>query len=99
MSDPLTDENRDELLAPLLANGWSLSDNGRIIGKEFEFENFVEAFGWMTRAAIHAEKLNHHPDWFNSYKKVRVKLTTHSKGALTEVDVKLARGWTRSHES
>ena len=52
---------------------------------------FVDAFGWMTRAAIWAEKWNHHPEWFNVYKRVEVTLTTHDVGGLSPLDVKLAR--------
>lgn len=71
-------------------NGWTKSANGKALEKTFKFANFVEAFGFMTRAAIHAEKLNHHPEWFNVYNRVEVKLTTHDTGGLSELDVKLA---------
>ncbi|MCY4333548.1 MAG: 4a-hydroxytetrahydrobiopterin dehydratase [Litoreibacter sp.] len=74
----------------LEATGWSKSADGKAIEKTFKFGNFVEAFGFMTRAAIHAEKLNHHPEWFNVYNRVEVKLTTHDTGGLSELDVKLA---------
>ena len=60
------------------------------INKTFEFEDFVQAFGFMTRVAIEAEKINHHPEWFNVYKTVEVTLSTHDAGGLTELDVKLA---------
>ena len=59
--------------------------------KEFRFENFVQAFGFMSMVAIHAEKNNHHPEWFNVYNKVRVDLTTHDSGGITEKDISLAR--------
>ena len=71
-------------------NGWTKSADGKALEKTFKFANFVEAFGFMTRAAIHAEKLNHHPEWFNVYNRVEVKLTTHDTGGLSELDVKLA---------
>lgn len=58
--------------------------------KEFQFKNFIEAFGFMTRAAIHAEKLNHHPEWFNVYKTVRVDLVTHDAKGISELDFRLA---------
>ena len=57
----------------------------------FVFSNFIEAFSFMTRAALHAEKQNHHPEWFNVYKTVQVDLTTHEAGGITERDFKLAK--------
>ena len=77
-------------LEPLQATGWALSDGGDAISKEFVFADFIEAFGWMSRAALVAEKMNHHPEWFNVYKTVRVTLTTHDLGGLSDLDVKLA---------
>lgn len=68
--------------------GWSIS-NGKL-HKDFEFANFVEAFGFMTRAAIIAERMNHHPEWFNVYNRVSVDLMTHDAGGITTNDVKLA---------
>ena len=65
--------------------------NGRdAIRKKFVFADFNEAFGFMTRAALVAEKLDHHPEWFNVYKNVEVTLSTHDAGGVTELDVKLA---------
>lgn len=58
--------------------------------KNFKFKSFIRAFGWMSQMAIWAEKLNHHPEWFNVYNKVEVKLTTHDVGGLSELDFKLA---------
>lgn len=75
--------------------GWDLSDDGTSIVRTFVFRNFVEAFGFMTRAALAAEKLDHHPDWSNSYKTVRVALSTHDAGGLTELDLKLAKAMSR----
>ena len=72
------------------ANGWSLTEDGKAMTKSFEFRNFIAAFGFMTEAAMWAEKWNHHPEWFNVYNKVDVRLTTHDAGGLTEKDLKLA---------
>ena len=69
-------------------SGWSFHNNG--IEKEYRFKDFVEAFGFMTRAAIHAEKANHHPEWFNVYNQVKVRLSTHDAGGLTDKDFALA---------
>lgn len=70
-------------------NKWSI-DNGKL-HREFIFKDFIEAFGFMTKAAILAEKANHHPEWFNVYKKVVVDLTTHEAGGITERDFTLAK--------
>ena len=69
-------------------DAWALA-NGKL-RREFRFANFVEAFGFMTRAAIEAEKMNHHPEWFNVYNQVIVDLTTHDAGGVSELDFKLA---------
>ena len=82
---------RDEALAPLLADGWEMEDGRDAIRKTFEFRNFVEAFGWMTRAALHAEKLNHHPEWTNVWNRVEVMLITHDCDGLSDLDIRLAR--------
>jgi 4a-hydroxytetrahydrobiopterin dehydratase len=68
--------------------GWSLAD-GKLF-REFRFPDFVAAFSFMTRCALAAEKLDHHPDWSNVYDKVRVRLWTHDAGGLTERDFELA---------
>jgi len=70
-------------------SGWSVV-NGKL-HKDFVFDDFVEAFGFMTRAAIHIEKMNHHPEWFNVYNKISVDLTTHDAGGITQNDISLAR--------
>lgn len=90
MSEKLTEEARDSVLAPLLENGWAAVDDRDAIAKTFVFANFVEAFGWMSRVALWAEKLNHHPEWDNVYKTVNVVLTTHDVGGLSALDVELA---------
>lgn len=69
---------------------WKLSADGMSISRTFTFADFSEAFGFMARAALVAEKMNHHPDWSNSYKKVAVTLSTHDAGGLTKLDVALA---------
>ncbi len=68
--------------------GWKVA-NGKL-HREFQFENFVEAFGFMARAAILAEKINHHPEWFNVYNRVTVDLNTHDVGGLSDYDFQLA---------
>ncbi|OCJ03109.1 4a-hydroxytetrahydrobiopterin dehydratase [Rhizobium sp. AC44/96] len=78
----------DSELAKL--EGWALGEGAAAISKTFKFSSFVEAFGFMTEAALVAEKLNHHPEWFNVYSRVEVKLNTHDAGGLTELDFKLA---------
>ncbi|MBR3371486.1 MAG: 4a-hydroxytetrahydrobiopterin dehydratase [Rhodobacteraceae bacterium] len=88
MAVKLTDTTK---LDALLANGWQRTDGRDAIEKKFAFANFVEAFGWMTRCAILAEKMDHHPEWSNVYKHVNVVLTTHDAGGVTDLDVKLAR--------
>ena len=87
----MNDAKTDTDLAPLLSNGWARADDRDAIKKQFVFKNFVQAFGFMTKVAIHAEKLNHHPEWSNVYKTVDVTLTTHDVDGLTELDIKLAK--------
>ena len=89
--EPLTGRTRDEALSALKLAGWELLSDRDAITKSFKFKNFIEAFGWMTRVSLIAEKLNHHPEWSNVYNRVDVTLTTHSFDALTGLDVKLAR--------
>ena len=91
MTEKLSDTARETVLAPLLDNGWTMVEGRDAIHKTFEFGNFVEAFSWMTRAALWAEKWNHHPEWFNVYNKVEVTLSTHDVGGLSSLDAKLAR--------
>jgi 4a-hydroxytetrahydrobiopterin dehydratase len=71
--------------------GWRLSDDGKALYKHFSFKNFNAAFGWMTRIALTAEKMDHHPEWTNIYKNVEVRLTTHDAGGLTDLDITLAK--------
>jgi 4a-hydroxytetrahydrobiopterin dehydratase len=74
-----------------LMSGWMLNDGGTSILKTFRFRSFAEAFGFMTEGALAAEKLNHHPAWFNVYSRVDVTLTTHDAEGLTELDFRLAK--------
>lgn len=67
---------------------WQLKDEK--LHKTFTFSDFVAAFGFMTKVAIHAEKINHHPEWFNVYKKVEINLTTHELGGISDRDFDLA---------
>ncbi|SNS88402.1 4a-hydroxytetrahydrobiopterin dehydratase [Antarctobacter heliothermus] len=91
MTEKLSDTARKTVLAPLLDNGWSMVEGRDAIAKTFEFEDFTQAFAWMTRAALWAEKWDHHPEWFNVYKTVEVTLSTHDVGGLSALDAKLAR--------
>ena len=84
----LTGEARKAALTKL--SGWAEVPGRDAIAKTFTFKNFSEAFGFMTRAALVAEKLDHHPECINVYKTVEVTLSTHDPGGLTERDIKLA---------
>jgi 4a-hydroxytetrahydrobiopterin dehydratase len=72
-------------------HGWSAVDGRDAITKTFTFRDFSQAFGFMTRAALKAEKLDHHPEWSNTYKTVVVTLSTHDAGGVTRFDVALAK--------
>ena len=87
MAEKLTDR---AALEPLMASGWALVEGRDAITKTFRFDDFNAAFGFMSRAALMAEKLDHHPEWFNVYNRVEVTLTTHDAGGLSPLDVKLA---------
>ncbi|RFP87406.1 4a-hydroxytetrahydrobiopterin dehydratase [Rhodobacteraceae bacterium 63075] len=91
MIEKMSETAREQLLPPLLENGWSLDEERDAIAKTFEFDDFVAAFGWMTQAAIWSEKWNHHPEWSNVYNTVKITLTTHDAGGLSALDAKLAR--------
>jgi 4a-hydroxytetrahydrobiopterin dehydratase len=88
------DEAARQAMAEKLA-GWHLVDDRDAIQKTFKFKDFSEAFGFMTRAALVAEKLNHHPEWFNVWNRVDVTLSTHAADGLTALDVKLAEAMDR----
>lgn len=85
----LTDAEREAALGEL--PGWTLSEDGLAIEIDLEFDDFGHAFAFMTRVAIEAEKTDHHPEWFNVYNKVRLRLTTHDAGGLSKRDVRMAR--------
>ena len=72
-------------------SGWKLVKGRSAITKTFKFNNFQDAFGWMTSMAIYAEKKDHHPEWFNVYNKVKVTLTTHDANGITQLDIDLAK--------
>lgn len=88
MAQKFSGEARSRALGRL--KGWSEVTGRDAISKKFVFADFNEAFGFMTRAALMAEKLDHHPEWFNVYKTVDVTLSTHDAGGVTELDIKLA---------
>jgi 4a-hydroxytetrahydrobiopterin dehydratase len=76
-------------------DGWKATQKGAAIARTFVFADFNEAFGFMARAALIAEKMDHHPDWSNAYKTVKVTLSTHSAGGVTDFDIKLATAMNR----
>jgi len=88
MAQKLTGQARADALRTLA--GWSEVTGRDAISKKFVFKDFNAAFGFMTRAALVAEKMDHHPEWFNVYKTVEVTLSTHDAGGVTELDAKLA---------
>lgn len=87
----LNDTDRAAAVADL--DGWSLVDGREAIEKRYVFANFIEAFGFMTKCALEAEKADHHPEWSNVYKTVEVVLTTHDAGGLTQKDIALAQAF------
>jgi 4a-hydroxytetrahydrobiopterin dehydratase len=93
MPQKLTGPARDAALKTL--HGWSEVPGRDAIAKKFVFKDFNEAFGFMSRAALIAEKIDHHPEWFNVYKTVEVTLSTHDAGGVTELDIKLAAAMDR----
>jgi len=83
----LSQEDINEELKSL--QGWSVVNEK--LHKEFQFDNFNQAFGFMTRSAMEIEKMNHHPEWLNVYNKITIELTTHDAGGITKNDVNLAK--------
>src|SRR6185312_5731782 len=82
---------RDQIdLALKELDQWTLNSENRL-EREYKFNSFKEAFSFMTRVAFEAESLDHHPDWSNSYNRVRIELTTHDAGGITQKDLELAR--------
>jgi len=88
MKQTLSAKIVDAVLAEL--PGWRRDENPDRICKSFSFGDFSEAFGWMTRVALIAEQMNHHPEWRNVYNKVDVTLSTHDAGGLTRLDLEMA---------
>lgn len=88
MATKLTDIQRSEALAQIPE--WSTVEGRDAISRNLKFRNFNQAFGFMSRVALQAEKLNHHPEWSNVYNQVDITLTTHSEDGLTQLDIKLA---------
>lgn len=85
----LTDEECRAALGEL--SGWTLREDGLAISRDFRFADFAEAFAFMTRVAIHAERADHHPEWSNVYNRVHITLTTHDANGLSKRDVALAK--------
>lgn len=95
MPDLMTETDRKAQLPPLAETGWAAVPGKDAIRKVWKFGSFQEAWAFMSRAALVAEKLNHHPDWTNRYNVVDVTLTTHSAKGLTQLDIDLARAMDR----
>ena len=93
MAKVLSEFERDEALVGL--TGWRYDEAESLIVRDFKFKDFSAAFGFMTRAALIAEKHDHHPEWFNVYKTVEVTLSTHDAGGLTDKDIALARAMSK----
>jgi len=93
MAQKLDPDARKAALSKL--KGWTDVSGRDAITKKFVFKDFNEAFGFMTRAALVAEKMDHHPEWFNVYKTVEVTLATHDAGGVTELDIQLAEAMDR----
>ena len=87
--EKMSDADRDAMMAAL--TGWTLAQDGNAMVKQYRFTNFNAAMGFMMRAGLRAEQLDHHPEWFNVYNRVDVTLTTHDAGGLTVLDEKLAQ--------
>uniref|UniRef100_A0A3Q1FWK1 4a-hydroxytetrahydrobiopterin dehydratase n=1 Tax=Acanthochromis polyacanthus TaxID=80966 RepID=A0A3Q1FWK1_9TELE len=87
----LSPADREQLLMELRASGWMDVEDRDAIFKELHFKSFNQAFGFMSRVALEAEKMNHHPEWFNIYNKVQITLTTHDCGGLSKRDIKMAK--------
>ena len=89
MNNKLSITNRNKALKKL--KGWQLVKGRSAITKTFQFKDFNAAFSWMTAIALYAEKLDHHPEWFNVYNRVIVTLSTHDVGGISKLDIKFAK--------
>ena len=87
----LSDEQRSVDLKAVEESGWKVQEDRDAIYKEFVFRDFNEAFGFMTRVALRADKVDHHPEWFNVYNRVNITLSTHDCGGLSKRDLDLAK--------
>jgi 4a-hydroxytetrahydrobiopterin dehydratase len=96
MADLLSPDDRAALLPPLGETGWAAVPGRDAIRKILKFRNFSEAWGFMSRAALVAEKLNHHPEWRNVYNTVDITLTTHDCHGLSRLDIDLAQAMDRA---
>ena len=94
MTTKLSTKKRQEALKTL--RGWKKTKGRNAIEKNFIFDDFKVAFSWMTKIALIAEKMDHHPEWFNVYNKVEVKLSTHDSGGITELDITMAKEMNKS---
>ena len=90
MTSKLTVEERAAALPVLASSSWAHDADRDALTKTFKFKNFVRAWGWMTSVAIEAEKMNHHPEWFNVWNRVDIQLTTHDAGGISALDFELA---------
>jgi len=89
MVEKLTGEDRAAALGEL--DGWRVVDGRDAIEKQFTFKSFNQAWGFMSRVALKAEQMNHHPEWFNVYNRVDVTLATHDVDGLSDLDIRLAK--------
>jgi len=89
MATKLSDTDRAAALKEL--GGWDEIKDGAAIARSFRFKDFNAAFGFMARVALLAEKMDHHPEWFNVYNRVDVTLNTHDAGGVTDLDIRMAR--------
>ncbi|KAI9281528.1 transcriptional coactivator/pterin dehydratase [Sporodiniella umbellata] len=87
---PLNEEQRKNELSHIIAQGWALVDGRDAIIKQFSFTDFNAAFGFMSRVALKADKMDHHPEWFNVYNQVKITLATHDCQGLSMRDIELA---------
>lgn len=92
MNDRITELSGEDLVAEMssLKPGWSYDEAASAITKTFRFEDFSQAWAFMSRVALVAERMDHHPEWFNVYNRVDVKMTTHDAGGVTMLDIEMA---------
>lgn len=95
----LSQTQRDTSLKTVLQSGWAMAEKRDAISKSFAFPDFVAAFAFMTKVALVAEKMNHHPEWFNVYNRVDVTLSTHDCAGLSSLDLDLAQAMDRFYSS